>query len=93
MHKATKRFWELYYVLPNDIQQAASKQFSLLGANPRHGSVQFKKIDIVAGQELWSARVNLQYRALAYKRSDTYTWFWIGEHRAYEQLIRGHIRP
>ena len=72
------------------MQLASRKQFGLLRVNPQHGSVQFKKINMVASQELWSARVNLQYRALAYKRSDGYTCFWIGEHRAYEMLIQGH---
>jgi hypothetical protein len=88
MHKATKRFWQLHRLLPNEVQQAARKHFALLRANPHHGSVQFKKINMVAGQELWSARVNLQYRALAYKRGDGWTWFWIGDHGTYDLLIK-----
>jgi hypothetical protein len=30
MHKATKRFWQLYRAVPNEIQQAARKQFAFL---------------------------------------------------------------
>jgi hypothetical protein len=38
----------------------ADKQFALLGANPRHPPLQFKKLTERAGQELWSARVTLK---------------------------------
>jgi hypothetical protein len=35
----------------------------------------------------WSARVTLNYRALALKRPDGFLWFWIGDHKTYEELI------
>jgi hypothetical protein len=31
--------------------------------------------------------VTLDYRALAIKRDNGYLWFWIGDHKAYDQLI------
>jgi len=34
-----------------------------------------------------SARVTLNYRALALKRPDAFLWFWIGDHKSYEELI------
>jgi len=40
------------------------------------------------GQEIWSARVRLKYRALAVKFSKEYLRFWIGEHNIYDALIR-----
>lgn len=36
------------------------------------------------GQEIWSARVTLKYRALAVKVPGGYVWFWIGEHNVYD---------
>jgi hypothetical protein len=39
------------------------------------------------GQEIWSARITLSYRAPAIKREDGYLWFWIGDHETYDRLI------
>ena len=65
----------------------ADKQFSLLKANPQHPSLQFKKVGERHGQEIWSVRITLYYRALAIKRADGYLWFWIGDHQTYDKLI------
>jgi hypothetical protein len=86
-HHATAGFWRAYLSLPRMIRDRADKQFSLLRANPQHPSLQFKKIGERHGNEIWSARVSLSYRALAIKRPDEYLWFWIGSHEAYELLI------
>jgi len=86
-HRATSGFWQQYGLLPQEIRVRADKQFSLLEANTQHPSLQFKKVGERHGQEIWSARVTLNYRALAIKRSDGYLWFWIGDHKAYEAMI------
>jgi hypothetical protein len=59
----------------------------LLKGNPEHPSLQFKRAGDRQGQQIWSARVTLNYRALAIKRADGYLWFWIGDHKTYEALI------
>jgi mRNA-degrading endonuclease RelE of RelBE toxin-antitoxin system len=87
MHRANAEFWKECRALPPAIRERADKQFALLKSNPRHPSLQFKKLTERAGQELWSARVTLKYRALAAKLDDDYIWFWIGEHDIYETLI------
>ena len=86
-NRATSAFWQKYQALPAAVRGRADKQFALLKGNPRHPSLQFKKIGDRLGQELWSARVTLNYRALALKRADGYLWFWIGDHDAYDLLI------
>jgi hypothetical protein len=86
-HRANRRFWEEYRKLPAEIRHRADKQFSLLKANPQHRSLQFKKVVERGGMELWSARVSLNYRALAIKEPRDYVWFWIGEHKIYDFLI------
>ena len=83
MHIATRRFWDAFYRLSSDLQVAADKQFELLKKNPRHPSLQFKKVG-----KVWSARVNISVRALAAEDGADYIWFWIGEHREYERLIQ-----
>ena len=86
-HRATAKFWERYDELPQAIRSRSQKQFQLLEANPQHPSLQFKKVGERNGQEIWSARVTLNYRALATKREYGYLWFWIGDHESYEALI------
>ena len=66
---------------------SSGKQFLVLKENPQHPSLQFKKIGDRLGQEVWSARVTLNDRAVAIKRLRDYLWFWIGDHKAYEHLI------
>jgi len=86
-HRATEGFWRGYEALPLEIRNRADKQFALLKSNSQHPSLQFKKVGESRGQEVWSARVTLNYRALALRRADGFLWFWIGDHKTYEQLI------
>jgi hypothetical protein len=69
------------------VQRRADKQFSYLKTDTQHPSLQFKKIGERRGDEIWSARVTLNYRALAIKRPYGFLWFWIGEHETYETLL------
>jgi hypothetical protein len=87
IHRANADFWDDYGALPSEIRARADKQFGLLKANPQHPSLQFKKLGELNGQEIWSARVTLKYRALAVKLPDEYVWFWIGEHDVYDAFI------
>ncbi|HTU45669.1 MAG TPA: hypothetical protein VMF91_11440 [Bryobacteraceae bacterium] len=86
-HRVTADFWPQYRALPDQIRSRADKQFSLLKANPQHPSLQFKELGERHRQEIWSARISLNYRALAIKRADGYLWFWVGSHKEYESLI------
>jgi hypothetical protein len=86
-HRATAEFWKEYQALPQEIRNRADQKFSLLKASQQHPSLQFKKLGERHGQEIWSARVTLNYRALAIKRTDGYLWFWIGGHDTYGSLI------
>jgi hypothetical protein len=81
-------FWNDYHALPGNVRARADKQFALLKNNPQHPSLRFKKLGDRNGQEVWSARVTLKYRALAVKLPDEYLWFWIGEHNVYDALIK-----
>jgi hypothetical protein len=83
-HRTTRRFWSKYDALPNDIRERADKAFKLLLANANHPSLHFKKVG-----PYWSARVDIEYRAMAYRRDDGFVWIWIGHHKEYERLIKG----
>lgn len=82
-HHASRRFWESYNALPQGIQRLADGNFELLKADPRHPSLQLKKVG-----RFWSVRVGLHYRALAVEAGDDLVWFWIGHHADYDRLIR-----
>ena len=83
-HRATPRFWEHYRRLPTDVRDLADKNLQLLQSNPRHPSLQFKKVGNV-----WSARVGLAHRALAVEDGEDFLWVWIGSHEDYDRLLRG----
>jgi mRNA-degrading endonuclease RelE of RelBE toxin-antitoxin system len=86
-HRTSLNFWQKYWTLPQEIRNRADKQFLRLKTNPQHPSIQFKKLSERYGQEIYSARVTLDYRALAFKRPDGYFWFWIGNHKDDDNLI------
>jgi len=65
------------------VRALADKNFELLKGNPRHGSLQLKKV----GADLYSVRVGLEHRALAFDLGEYLVWFWIGQHDEYERLI------
>jgi hypothetical protein len=81
-HKASVDFWFFYRQLPLDIQAVADKNYSLLKNNPRHPSLQFKKVG-----KVWSIRAGLNHRALSIQVPEGFLWFWIGEHDEYERKI------
>jgi len=83
-HLASPRFWALYEHLSPDVRALADKNFALLKADPRHPSLQLKKV----AENVYSVRVGLNYRALARERPEGLQWFWIGSHADYERILR-----
>jgi hypothetical protein len=86
-HFASRRFWEAYERLPQDVRALADKNFALLKDNPRHPSLQLKKVG-----RFWSVRVGLGYRALAVAVDDGLLWFWIGSHADYDATMKAEVR-
>ncbi|MBI2177517.1 MAG: hypothetical protein HYU38_04110 [Candidatus Tectomicrobia bacterium] len=80
-HSASPRFWSGYHGLPQDVRGLAGKNFSLLKADPRHPSLQLKKIG-----RLWSVRVSAHYRALGLDVEGGICWIWIGSHADYDRV-------
>ena len=82
-HRASPSFWASYRSLPEEVRALADQAFAHLKADPRYPSLHFKKLG-----EVWSARVGLHYRALAFEVDDGYVWFWIGSHAEYDKLVK-----
>ena len=57
---AYERFRKAYRELPPSIQRKVDKQLKLLVSNPRHPSLQVKRIR--GTESVWEGRVDLHYR-------------------------------
>jgi hypothetical protein len=79
-HFASPKFWTAYEALPPSVRQLADANYALLKRDPRHPSLQFKKVG-----RYWSVRVGLRYRAVDVDGG--YLWFWIGSHANYDRMI------
>jgi hypothetical protein len=61
-HSTSPRFRAAYEALPSSIRKLADANFALLKRNPRHPSLQFKKVDDIGpsasacATELWLSR-------------------------------------
>ena len=76
-------FWRCYEALPEEVRRLADKQFQLFLENPGHPSLGFAR----KGQ-VYAVEIGRSYRALARRKGDTYYWFWIGSHEAYNKLLK-----
>ncbi len=83
IYKTNREFWEHYRNLPRAVQQLADNKFGFLKQNPRHPSLNLKKVGT-----LWAARINRDYRALAREENGTLVWFWIGRYDEYMRRIQ-----
>jgi hypothetical protein len=83
-HYTSSDFWLLYQNLPFETRVLADKNYDLLKENPRHPSLQLKRID-----ELWSVRIGKHYRAIGIDALGGIQWIWIGSHADYDKIIAG----
>ena len=84
--RTRQRFWLKYARLPKEVQAAADRQYDLFKLRTSHPSIHFKPLRGLP--HIWSARITRGYRAVGERRGDTITWFWIGPHHKYEQLLK-----
>ncbi len=82
-HFKDPKFRPLYVALPAKVRARADKAFELIKVDPKHPSLRFKCIR----DDLWSARIGLDYRALAIKDGEQIQWFWIGTHAGYDRIV------
>ena len=84
-YKTTAKFWSYYHALPEHIQKLADQKYELLKQDPKHPSLRLKKLRV---GNYWGVRINDDYRALAFEYEEGLCWFWIGDHKTYDRLIR-----
>jgi plasmid maintenance system killer protein len=56
--------------------------YALFAQNPGHPSLHFKKLG--GYENVWSVRINEQYRAVDERQGDTIIWVWIGTHNEFD---------
>ncbi|NOK63735.1 MAG: hypothetical protein GFH27_549285n342 [Chloroflexi bacterium AL-W] len=82
----TEDFLVHFRNLPDAVKEVARKNYRLWRENPRHPSLQFKRVHQT--ELIYSVRVGLGWRALGLLEDDTIAWFWIGSHADYNHLIK-----
>ena len=83
--RTRRSFWSLYDKLDGNTKAAARRTYELFRENPEHGSLRFKKLG--GYPDVWSVRINEQYRAVGRKQGDTVVWFWIGSHNDFDKMF------
>lgn len=84
--KTTRAFRDQLVALPPEVQHQAREAYRRFLQDSSHPSLHFKSMKR-RGLTLYSARVGLHYRALAYEDGDILYRFWIGPHSEYDHLI------
>lgn len=74
----TERFRKDYEDLPRQLQRRVDKVLELLLQNPRHPSLQIKKMK--AYEDRWEGRVTQHYRFTFTTEGDTYILLRVGTH-------------
>jgi hypothetical protein len=92
--RTTKSFWQCFQDLPPAIRKQAKHAYELWHENPQHPSLQFKCIN--EKHQAYSVRIGIHWRALGYlekqNNQKTLTWFWIGSHSDYDNLLKNQSR-
>ena len=82
----TEQFRKLYSAATSRQQAQIKKSYRIWLENPAHPSIRFKKVH--ATEPIYSARVDLDWRALGVLDADTVVWFWVGPHDEYDALLK-----
>jgi hypothetical protein len=82
--RTTRQFWRLFSKLPPEVQRDAQRAYQLFQDNPAHPGLHFKNL---REDDIYSARIGFDYRALAAMKKERVVWYWIGSHSDYDRLI------
>ena len=75
-------FWRAYAPLDSRVKRAAREAYLLFTKDPQHPSLRFKKLK--GYDDVWSVRINDQYRAVGERDADMIEWAWIGSHNEFD---------
>ncbi|HZF02151.1 MAG TPA: hypothetical protein VE344_09685 [Methylomirabilota bacterium] len=78
-------FWRAYDRLSESNRASARRAYALFAKNPEHPSLRFKKLG--GHDNVWSVRINEQYRSIGERKGDTIIWAWVGTHNEFDKLF------
>jgi hypothetical protein len=84
--KTTARFRDGFASLPEQVKRQAREAYRLFQIDPHHPGLRFKKVH--QRPDVYSVRINIEYRALGVPDADTIIWFWIGSHADYDRILK-----
>jgi hypothetical protein len=84
--ETTESFRKQFSAAPVAVQLKIRQAHQLWSESPQHPSLRFKKVH--ATLPIFSARVDLDWRAVGILKADTMIWFFVGPHGEYERLLR-----
>jgi len=82
----TEKFRLLYAAASRQRREQIRKAYKIWLENPDYPSLRFKKVS--SKMPIYSARVDLDWRALGILKDDTIIWFWVGSHDEYDALLK-----
>ena len=82
--RTTADFWVCFNALLQAMQVQAREKFRLWQQDAFNASLHFKPLI----RDVWSVRVNQNYRALGRRTGQLIAWFWIGTHAEYDQILK-----
>ncbi len=84
--RTTRRFRSSFTNLPKIVQQQTRQAYRLWLENPRHPSLNFKRLK--TANPVYSVRIGNAYRAVGLVEDDVIVWFWIGSHADYARVVK-----
>lgn len=84
--ETTEKFRLLFAAASSERQIRIRGAYRLWKVNPSHPSLRFKKVH--SRLPIYSARVDLDWRAVGILEDNTLIWFWVGPHQQYEALLK-----
>jgi hypothetical protein len=81
----TERFRKAFSILPKEIQVQAKEVYEQFMRDPFYPSLHFKRVH--STKPVYSARINIEYRAIGIQNENEMVWFWIGSHNEYDKLL------
>jgi len=82
----TQSFRKALLKLPDYVRSQARVAYRQFLEDPYYPSLQFKCIH--ATDPAYSARINIDYRAVGILNNNEIVWFWIGPHSEYDKLLK-----
>jgi hypothetical protein len=77
----------LFDRLPASIQRQAREAYRLWRLDPTYPGLEFKKIHH-RSRSIYSVRIGIGWRALGVVEDNRISWFWIGSHADYDQMLK-----